>query len=93
MEEIVYIQLLHKYDNSRLYVAVSSIQWGDNTVPFEQMFDSWHNITLDLKDFEEKTGIVWDATGTDIGEGYDTKKYIPKLTMSRELYNSIKRAE
>lgn len=67
-------------EENYIYIAYYGENYTDGT-----------NGSLDLKDFKEKTGISWDSTGTNIGVDYDTNKYIPKITMSLELFLSIKR--
>ncbi len=80
-DNVIYVELLSKnVEKNYIYIAYYGKNYTDGT-----------NGSLDLKDFEEKTGIVWDATGTECGERYDTNKYIPKLVMRLELFRSIKR--
>lgn len=81
-DNMIYVELLSKnIEKNYIYIAYYGKNYTDGT-----------NGSLDLKDFEEKTGIVWDATGTeDIGERYESNKYIPKLVMGLELFLSIKR--
>lgn len=82
MKDPIYIELLHKnVEKNYIYIAY----YGEN-------YTNGTNGSLDLKDFEEKTGIVWCGKDSKLGIcEYDQNAYIPKLVMSLELFLSIKR--
>lgn len=78
MIEPIYVELLHKnVEKNYMYVAYYGVGYTNGT-----------NGSFDLKDFEEKTGIIWGEKG--VSKDYDINGYIPKLVMSYKLFKSIK---
>jgi len=82
MSEPIHVQLLRKnVEKNYIYIAY-----------YGKDYTTGSNDSLDLKDFEEKTGIVWSAKRADyLVDDYDETAYTPELVMSRELFLSITR--
>lgn len=77
-ENPVYVELLHKnVEKNYMYIAYYCDGYTDGS-----------NGSFDLKDFEEKTGIIWGEV--NVSKDYIIGNYIPKLVMSMEMFKSIK---
>lgn len=80
MEQLIHVELLHKnIEQNYMYVAY----YGEN-------YTSGSNRSFDLKDFEEKTGIIWVGDGDLNDVDYHKNNYVPKIIIPLDLFLSIK---